>query len=105
MFPPLLPAKALPEPLVVDLAKSIPGRVSLKGEPTKGERGEDLFVAQTGYDVLHVFWVFGAQYDLEARVVASSPDGATLGAYGLDLARAEGVILRIPAEGVSAEGL
>lgn len=92
VFPPLLPAKTLPEPLVVDLAKSIPGRVCLKGESRRGERGEDLFVAQTGYDVLHVFWVFGAQYDLEVRVVASSPDGATLGAYGLDLARAEGRI-------------
>jgi len=86
-FPPLLPAETLPGPLVVDLAKSVPGRVSLKGQPT-----EDTLVARTGYDVLHVFWVFGAQYDLELRVIASSPDGATLGAYGLDLAQTEGRI-------------
>ena len=92
VFPPLLPAKTLPGPLSVDLEKAIPGRTSLRGTPARGPRGENVLLARSGYDVLHVFWVFESRHDLEVRVAASSPDGATLGAFALALARAEGRI-------------
>ena len=52
--------------------------------------GRTVLEADSGYDVAQAWWIFSARHDLEIRVTASSPDGATLGAYVIENAEAEG---------------